>query len=103
MVFVVFLLAAFNICSVCLIFVNLINMCLGVFGLGFILFGTLSISWTCVIISFPNLGKFSTIISSIFSRSFFFSSSSGTPVILMLGCLALGLSCLGFSGFLGLA
>ena len=30
---------AFNICS--LIFVNLINMCLGVFHLGFILFGTL--------------------------------------------------------------
>ena len=36
-----FTLAAFNICSLCLIFVNLINMCLGVFHLGFILFGTL--------------------------------------------------------------
>ena len=36
-----FSLAAFNICSLCLIFVNLINMCLGVFRLGFILFGTL--------------------------------------------------------------
>ena len=36
-----FPLAAFNICSLCLIFVNLINMCLGVFYLGFILFGTL--------------------------------------------------------------
>ena len=34
-----FSLAAFNICSLCLIFVNLINMCLGVFCLGFILFG----------------------------------------------------------------
>ena len=33
--------AAFNICSLCLIFVSLINMCLGVFRLGFILFGTL--------------------------------------------------------------
>ena len=31
----------FYICSLCLIFVNLINMCLGVFRLGFILFGTL--------------------------------------------------------------
>ena len=31
----------FNICSLCLIFVSLINMCLGVFCLGFILFGTL--------------------------------------------------------------
>ena len=36
-----FSLAAFNICSLCLIFVHLINMCLGVFRLGFILFGTL--------------------------------------------------------------
>ena len=36
-----FSLAAFNICSLCLIFVNLINMCLGDFHLGFILFGTL--------------------------------------------------------------
>ena len=61
-------LAAFNICSLCLIFVNLINMCLGVFHLGFILFGTLWVSWTCVTISFPILGKFSAIISSsIFS------------------------------------
>ena len=68
-----FSLAAFNIYSLCLVFVNLINMCLGVFRLGFILFGTLWVSWTWVIISFPILGKFSTIISSsIFSWSFFF-------------------------------
>ena len=40
-IFCCFSLAAFNICSLCLIFVNLINMCLGVFFLGFILFGTL--------------------------------------------------------------
>ena len=74
-----FSLAAFNICSLCLIFANLINMCLGVFLLGFILFGTLWVSWTWVIISFPILGKFSTIISSsIFSWSFFLSSSSET-------------------------
>ena len=53
-------------------------MCLGVFRLGFILFGTLWVSWTWVVISFPILGKFSTIISSIFSWSFFLSSS-GTP------------------------
>ena len=80
-----FSLAAFNIYSLCLIFVNLINMCLGVFCLGFILFGTLWVSWTWVIISFPILGKFSPIISSsIFSWSFFLSSSSGTPMIRML-------------------
>ena len=38
----------------------------------------------------PLLGKFSTIISSsIFSWSFFLSSSAGTPMIRMLGHLAL--------------
>ena len=63
-----FSLAAFNICSLCLIFVNLIHMCIGVFHLGFILFGTLWVSWTWVAVSFPILRKFSTIISSsIFS------------------------------------
>ena len=73
-----FSLATFNICSVCLIFINLINMCLGVFHLGFILFGTLWVSWTWMIISFSTLGKFSTIISSsIFS----WSSFCGTPTI----------------------
>ena len=43
-----FSLAAFNICSLCLIFVNLINMCLGVFCLGFIhlgLSGFLGLGW----------------------------------------------------------
>ena len=56
-------------------------MCLGVFHLGFILFGTLWISWTWVDMSFPILGMFSTIISSIiFSWPFFLSSSSGTPI-----------------------
>ena len=40
----------------------MINMCLGVFLLGFILFGTPWVSRTWVAISFPILGKFSTII-----------------------------------------
>ena len=47
-------------------------MCLGMFLLGFILYETLFASWTLVIISFPMLGKFSTIVSSnSFSDPFF--------------------------------
>ena len=41
-----FSLAAFNIFSLYLIFDSLINMCLGMFLLGFILYGTLCASWT---------------------------------------------------------
>ena len=75
-----FSLAAFNILSFCLVFVSLISMCLGVFLLGFILYGTLCASWTSLTISFSMLEKFSTIISSkIFLYPFF--SSSGNPVI----------------------
>ena len=96
-----FSLAAFNICSLCLIFTNLINICLAVFHLGFILFGTLWVSWTWVIISFPTLGNFSTIVSSsIFSWSFFLSSFSGTPMIQMLGRLALSQRSLRLPSFL---
>ena len=79
-----FSLAAFNILSLCLVFVSLISMCLGLFLLGFILYGTLCASWTRLTISLSMLGKFSTIISSkSFSYPFFFSSSSGTPIIQM--------------------
>ena len=96
-----FSLAAFNIYSLCLMFISLINMCLGMFHLGFMLFGTLWVSWTWVAISFPILGKFSTIISSsIFSWSFFLSSSSGTPMIQMLGHLTLSQMYLRLSLFL---
>ena len=96
-----FPLLLFNICPLCLIFVNLINMCLGVFHLGFILFETLCVSWTWVIISSPLIWKFSTIISScIFSLSFFLSSSSETPMIQMLECLTLSQRSLRLSSFL---
>ena len=99
--FVVFFLAAFNICSLCLISIYLINMCLGVFRLGFILFGTLWVSWTWVAISFPILGKFLTIIfSSIFSCPFILSFYSQTPMIWMLWHLTLSQRSLRFSSFL---
>ena len=65
-------------------------MCLGMFVLGFILYGTLRASWTWSTISFSMLGKISTIISSkIFSYPLFYSSSSGTLIIRMLVCLIL--------------
>ena len=59
-------------------------MCLSVFLLRFILYGTLCTSWTWVTISFLMLGKFLiTVSSNIFSGPFSFSSS-GTPTIQML-------------------
>ena len=80
-----FSLVSFSYISLCLVFVSLISIFFGVFLLGFILYGTLCASWTWLIISFSMLGKFSTIIpSKIFSYPFFFSSSSGTPIIQML-------------------
>ena len=83
-----FLLTAFNILSLCLVFVSLICMCLGMFLLGFILYGTLCASCTWLPISFSMLGKFSSIVfSKIFSHPFFFSSSSGTCINRLLVCL----------------
>ena len=74
-------LAALNILSLCLVLVNLISLCLCVFLLGLSCMG-LCASWTCLAILFSMLGKFSTIIpSKFFSYPFFFSSSSGTPII----------------------
>ena len=68
---------AFNILSLSLIFVSFITMYLGVLLLGFILSGTLCVSWTLLTISFPMLRKFSAIISSnIFSAPFSLSSLS---------------------------
>ena len=46
-----FSLAALNILSLCLVFVSLISKCLGVFLLGFILYGTLCTCWTLLTIS----------------------------------------------------
>ena len=91
-----FSLAAFNICSLYLIFFNLINMCLGVYPWVYPVYPWVYPVWDSL--GFLDLGdyflphfrKFSTIISSsIFSWSFFLSSSSGTPMIRMLGHLTL--------------
>ena len=83
-----FCLTAFNVIYLCLVFVSLISMCCGMFLLGFILYGTLCL--LDLTISFSMLGKFSTIIfSKVFLYPFFFSSSSGTPIIQMLVCLIL--------------
>ena len=69
-----FSLAAFHILSLCLAFVSVISMCLGMLLLGFILYGTLCASWTWLTISFSMLGKFpKTIISSKFSHTLSFS------------------------------
>ena len=65
--------AAFNIISSCLVFISLISMCLGMFLLGLVLYGTLWASWTWLTISYFILGKFSTIISTKkFFTSFLF-------------------------------
>ena len=50
---------AFNILSLSLIFVSLIAICLHVFFFGFILPGTVCVSWAWLTVSFPMLRKFS--------------------------------------------
>ena len=52
-----FSLAAFNILYLCLVFVSLISMCLGVFLLGFIQYWTRSTSWAWLF-PFPRWGIF---------------------------------------------
>ena len=96
-----FSLAAFNIFSLYLIFDSLINMCLGMFLLGFILCGTLCSSWTWLTISFPTLGKFSTLMySSVLFATFSLSSPSGSPIMWMLVCFMLSHRFLKLSSFL---
>ena len=92
-----FFLAAFNVFSLCLIFVNLINMFLGVFCLGVILsLGLLGLG----VYFLPNCRDVLTVISwSIFSCPLFLSSS-GTPMIQMLGQLTLPQRSLRLSSFL---
>ena len=93
-----FSLAAFNICSLCLIFV--FDMCLGVFCLGFILFGTMG---------FLDLGDnflphfrevFNYYLLKYFLMVFLFVFFFGTLMIRMLGCLTLSQRSLRLSSFL---
>ena len=74
---------------------NLINMCLGVFCLGFILFGTLWVSWTWAVISFSVLGKFSTHL-----KYFLFVFSFQDSLALNVGHLILSQRSLELSSFL---
>ena len=84
-----FLLVAFNILFLSWIFVNLINMCFCIL-LGFILYGTFWAFWTWMsvfiyLFIFLMLGKLMAVTVSIFSpSSFFLSSFSGTPIMVML-------------------
>ena len=79
-----FSLAAFNILSLCLVFVSLISMCLGMFLLGFILYDSL---WLLDLIdSFLfHVGEiFNYNLFKNFLIPFLFYSSSGTPIIQLL-------------------
>ena len=60
----------FNILSLCLAFVSLISMCLGVFLLGFILYGTFCASWTWLF-PFPCWGNFQLQSLQKFSHTLF--------------------------------
>jgi len=71
---------AFNILSLCLVFVSLISMYLGVFLLGFILFGTLLLLDLIDYFLFHVGETFNYNLSKNFLISFLFSSSSGPPI-----------------------
>ena len=67
-----FSLAAFNVLSLCLVFVTLISMCLGMFLLRFILYGTLCASCPWLTIPFPCWGSFNYNLFKNFLISFLF-------------------------------
>ena len=96
-----FCLAALNILSLSLLLVSLINMCLRVFLLGFILCGIHCASWIWVSDSFPMLGKISAVISSnIFFWLFLPLLSFLDLCNAVLVHLVLSQSCLRLSSFL---
>ncbi|KAF6099747.1 hypothetical protein HJG60_011485 [Phyllostomus discolor] len=80
-------------------FAILIMMCLEVGLFGFLLIGTLCVSWISVTLSLIKLGKYSIItFSSRFSIPCS-SSTSGTPIIWILLCFMLSCSSLNTSLF----
>ena len=83
-----FSLSTFNILSLCLIFVNFINMCLGMFLFEFIIYGTLWASWIWMTISFLILGKFSMILLQYFLKHFpflFFWEAYNSDIRMVIG------------------
>ena len=95
-----FSLIAFSIFS-CLIFISLINMCVSVFLLGFILNGILCTFWTCFLshVGVVFARKFSTLPLPVFSESLSLSLFLlRTPIMWMLVYLILSKRSLGFSG-----
>ena len=76
-----FSLAAFNILSLCLVFVSLISMCLGVFFLRFTLYGTLHLLDLTDYFLFHIGEIFNYNLFKNFLIPFFFSSSFGTAII----------------------
>ena len=73
-------------------FAVLIMICLEVDLFGFLLIGTVCVSWICVTFSLIRLGKFSIVtFSNRFSIPCSSSSPSGIPIIWILLCLFLGI------------
>ena len=84
-----FSLADFNILSLYLVFVSLVSMCLGVFLLGFILYGTLCLLDLSDYFFYHSVEIFTTISLKMFPNPFFFSSYFATTIIRILVCLIL--------------
>ena len=95
-----FSLFAFKIISMSLNFFILIMIVLGMDLSGFLLTGTLHVSWTCMISPLTKLGKFSVILSKRFSIPCPFSLPSYIPIMQVLLYFMLSLSSLILSSFI---
>ena len=95
-----FSLAAFNILSLCLVSVSLISMCLDVFLLGFILYGTLCLLDLIDCFLFHAVEIFNYNLFRSFLIPFLFLFFFWIPIILMLVCLILSQGSLKLSSVL---